>query len=230
VLTAKKKISVREAVPQSTSLDWWEDALDFVRTNSKLLIGGVVAVVAIIAVVIILNARSAENEEMAGRLLQQAQVAYQQQQYKIAIEGDQQAGMAGLRSIVDQYSGTPSGSLAALYLGNCYLYTDQFDKALEAFDEASFSSDVLTSAQLAGKAAAHEGKKEYAEAAKLYEKAAGLDDNDFLQASRCFNAGRMYAMAGDKESAKKMFDRVTAAETPRFDKDVERLMAQYEIE
>lgn len=230
MLTAKKKISVREAVPQSTSLDWWDDVVDFVRTNSKLLIGGVVAVVAIVAVVLILNARSADNEEMASRMLQQAQVAYQQQQYKIAIEGDQQAGMAGLRGIVEQYGGTPSGSLAALYLGNCYLYTDQFDKALEAFDEASFSSDVLSSAVLAGRAAALEGKKQYAEAGSLYEKAAGMDDNDFLQAARCFNAGRMYAMAGDKEAAKKMFDRVKEAETPRYDRDVERLMAQYGIE
>ncbi len=230
MLTAKKKISVREAVPQSTSLDWWYDVQEFVKANSKLIIGGIVAIVAIIAVIVILNARNAENEEMASRMLQQAQVAYQQQQYKIAIEGDPQAGTAGLRAIVDQYSGTTSGSLAALYLGNSYLYTDQFDKALEAFDEASLNSDVLESALVSGRAAALEGKKQYAEAASLYEKAAGIDDNDFLQASRYFNAGRMYAMAGDKEAAKKMFDFVTAAETPRYDRDVERLKAQYGVE
>ena len=230
MLTAKKKIAVREAVPQSSMMSSVERAKDFYGEYSRYIFGGLALVAAIVIVGYIMMAGKGENETQASMQLRKVVALYQQQQYKLAITGDPARGVPGLKDIADKYGSTPSGSVAALYLGNCYLYTDQFDKALEAFDAASPSDDLTASNVLAGKAAAYEGKKQFGEAAETYEKAAKAFVNDLLSANRFLCAGRNYAMAGNKEKALAALEKVSEAKTPRYENDVKRLIAQYDLE
>ena len=230
MLTAKKKISVREVVPTSEMATTMDRVKSFYAQYSRFIIGGVVLVAAIIVFAYIYSAGKAEEEADAGMQLRKVQVLIQQQQFKLAIDGDPAQGITGLKSIADTYSGTTSGETASLLLGTCYLNTEQYDLAIDAFDKASPSGDLLKSNAVAGKAAGYEGKKQFAEAAALFEDAAGMFTNDFLTASRYFSAARAWALSGNKEKAFAAIEKVREAKTPRFEKDVERLISQYDLE
>ena len=197
---------------------------------NRYLIGGVLLVAALVVLGIVYSAGKSEEEAEAGAQLRKVQQLVQQQQYKLAIEGDPAQGIPGLKNISETYGSTVSGTTATMLLGSCYLNTEQFDLALQAFDHASPSNDLMSSNILDGKAAAYEGKKQFAEAAEFYEKAAATFNNDFLQANRYFHAARAWALAGDKAKAYAAVEKVKEAKTPRFEKDVERLINQYQLE
>ncbi len=230
MLTAKKKIAVREAVPKSTFMDYWYRTKIYVTTNLKL-IGGIAAGILVVAIAIYFYySGKASDEKEASRQLRVAEMIFQQAQYKLAIAGDPARGVPGLQDIAKKYDNTPSGQAATLLLGNAYLCTGDFDKAYTAFDNASPSSDILKSTAYAGIAAALEGKKNFKEAAEYFEKAAKKYENDFLSGQRFLCAGRNYCLAGDKDKAVAMFKKLREIHSRRFEADMQRLLAQYELE
>ncbi len=230
MLKAKKKITVKETPQKSSAVSLWVRVTTYYQTNSRVVLGVIGGVIAfLIFGYVYLEGKKADDLE-ASRLLRLVQPLYQQQQFKLAISGDPTQGIQGFEQIVAEYDGTPSGELAQLYLAFSYLYTDNVDKAIEAFDGASLSGALMESAAIAGKASAYEAKKNYLEAAELYEKAAKMFENDYATADRFFRAGRMYCLVGDKEKAVAAFEKVKNATTPRYAKDIERLVAQYELE
>ncbi|MCZ7558205.1 MAG: tetratricopeptide repeat protein [Bacteroidia bacterium] len=229
MLTAKKKISVREAVPKSASANFFYDAQEWLKQNGKIVGGVVIGLVAIIVVWYFYSSGKAADDVEANRMLRQVMPLYGQQQYKLAITGDPNQNIPGLKTIVEKYGGTPTGQAATIYLANAYLYTDELDKAYETFDDASPDSDILNAAALAGKAAVYEAKKNYKDAAPLFEKAANAVENDLLRSGHQLSAGRAYGLSGDKEMAKKMLELVKEAKSTRYHQEADKLLAQFEL-
>ncbi len=229
MLTAKKKIAVRQVVPQSSFSDNWAATQMWFEKYKKFLLWGGIAVLALVVVGYIYFSSKAENDRLANSQLRNVLQLYLQQQYKQAITGDPTRGIVGLETIARQYDNTPTGQAAMVYLGNCYLYTGEFDKAIQSFNDASPDGTLLNVASVSGLAAALEGKKDYAGAAEKFEKAASMSDTDFLVAQNHFNAGRAWCLAGNKEKAKECFLKVRDAKTPRFESELARLLAQYDI-
>jgi len=229
VLTAKKKLSAREVVPKSASANFFYDAQEWLKQNSKIVAGVVIGLVAIIVLWYFYSSGKAADELEANRQLRQVMTLYGQQQFKLAISGDANQNIPGLTKIVEDFGGTPTGQTAMIYLGNAYLYTDQFDKALQVFDDASPDTDMLRSAAVAGKAAAYEAKKNYAEAASLYEEASTMFENDLLTSARQLNAGRAYGLSGNKEKAKEMLELVKEAKSTRYHQEADKLLAQFDL-
>lgn len=229
MLTAKKKLSAREVVPKSASANFFYDAQEWLKQNSKIVAGVVIGLVAIIVLWYFYSSGKAADELEANRQLRQVMTLYGQQQFKLAISGDANQNIPGLTKIVEDFGGTPTGQTAMIYLGNAYLYTDQFDKALQVFDDASPDSDMLRAAAVAGKAAAYEAKKNYAEAASLYEEASTMFENDLLTSARQLNAGRAYGLSGNKEKAKEMLELVKEAKSTRYHQEADKLLAQFDL-
>jgi tetratricopeptide (TPR) repeat protein len=229
VLTAKKKIAVREVVPKSTYMNYWYNVRELITTNSKLVSGIAVGILVVSVAAYFYFSGKAADEKEASRQLRVAEMIFQQQQYKIAITGDPGRGIPGLQEIARKYDNTAAGQSASLLLGNAYLYTGDFEKAYAAFDNASPSSDMLKSAVYAGKAAALEGKKNFAEAAEFFEKAAKKYDSKFLAAQRFLDAGRDYCLAGNKSSAVEMFKKMKEQRVRRFEPEMQRLISQYDL-
>lgn len=227
MLTAKKKLSVRQAVPQSSSGDFFFSAQEWIRNNTKIVAGAALAIAAIIIAGYLYSSSQEANELAANRELRKVQELYQQQQYRLAITGDPAQQIMGLEEIVSEYGSTPTGGVAAVYLGNAYLYSGELDKALAAFEDASPDNDMLTAAVYAGKAAVHEAKGDHAEAAELFERAAAAFDNELLSAERYLLAGRNFAEAGDMEKAKELLMKVKDGKSTRYQPDAERMLAQY---
>lgn len=227
MLTAKKKISVREAVPKSSSAEFFYTAQDWFRANSKIVGGAVLAIAALLIVGYLYTSGKTADDLAANRELRKVQPLYQQQQYRLAITGDPNTNTMGLEEIAEKYSGTPTAEVATIYLGNAYLYTGELEKAMSAFDDASPDTDLLQSAAIAGKAAVYEAQGDHANAAELFEKAARLFENELLSTERYYAAGRDYALAGNMEKAREMLLLVKESKTQKYQQSADRLMTQY---
>ena len=230
MLTAKKKISVRDAVPTSSTADFFYTAQDWFKANTKLIGGVALGLAAVIIVGYLYFSGKAADDLAANRELRKVQELYQQQQYRLAIGGDASQGIMGLEEITDTFSGTPTAEVAMIYLGNAYLYAGEYDKALSAYEDASPDTDMLRAAALAGQAAVYEAKENWAEAAELYEKAARGFDNDLLSSERYVAAGRCYARAGDAAQAASMLAMVADSKQQEYKEQADRLKAQYDLE
>ena len=188
--------------------------------------------IVVIGVVIFINNRRANNEKAAAELgkvfsIYDAGVT-NPQQYKLAIDGQPERGIMGLKTIVDNYGGSQSGELAKFYLANAYYQLGQFDDALKNFDSFSSSSDILKASSLAGMGGCHEAKGEYAKAASEYEKASGTT-SDPLQIPDYLNAaGRCYGLAGEKEKAVALYKRLKKEyPTSPLARDADRYISQF---
>jgi len=227
VLTAKKKIVKRDAGNES-GFSYATVQAFFLKYGK--IVGGVVAGIVIIGVALYFyEAGKTEDNLQASRMLAKVQTLYQQGQYKLAISGDPSRGIPGLEDIAVKYDNTPTGQQAMLYLGDCYLYTEQYDKAISTFDNASPSSDLMKAAVAAGIATAQYDKGDYAKAAEFYEDAATTYQNDLLSADRFLHAAEAYLKAGKKDRAKEMLEQVKKAKTTKFASDITRLTAEYNI-
>ncbi len=230
MLTAKKKISSRDAVPKSTSADFFYNAQDWFKANTKLIGGAALAIAAVIIVGYLYMSGVEADDLAANRELRKVQELYQQQQYRLAIGGDASQGVMGLEEITDKFSGTPTAEVAMIYLGNSYLYAGDLDKALQVFEDASPDTDMLRAAALAGEAAVYEAKGEYGEAAPLFEKAARIFENDLLSTERYLAAGRAYGKAGDKERAAEMLDMTKDSKQQQAQQTADRLRAEFGLD
>lgn len=229
MLTAKKKISARQAAPTSRTTDFFTTAQFWITENPKILGGVVLGIAAIIIVAYLYSSGRAADDLAANRELRKVQELYQQQQYDIAINGDPAQGIIGLEEIVDKYGSTPTGEIAKLYLGNAYLFTDELDKAMATFKDASPGTEMLRASVFAGQAAVYEARGEYEEAASHFEKAATNFENELLTAERYLMAGMNYGEAGKMDKAKKMLEKVKESKNTRFHPNADRLLAKYQL-
>ncbi len=230
MLTAKKKIVKKEAGNENASPFSWQSIQAFFTDNAKIIGGVAAGVVILIVAIYFYNAGKEQDNIDASRELTKVQALYQQGQYKLAIAGDPSRGIPGLKEIASKYSGTPNGELASLYLGNAYLYTDDYTNAISTFESMSPDTDLLKAAVEAGIATAYYNKGDYKQAAEYFEKSAKTYENDFMSADRYLSAAEAYLQMGDKESAKTMLAEVKKAKTTKYQRDITRLTAQYDIE
>lgn len=232
MLKPKKKISKKE-MKQDPLIGAYEQAQVYYYENKKYVSYALTALlVIVIGIVIFVNNRRANNEKAAAELGKVFTLydggTTNPQQYKLAIDGQPERGIMGLKTIVDNYGGTESGELARFYLANAYYQLGQYDDALRNFDNFSTSSDILKSSTLAGMGGCYEAKGEYAKAASEYDKASSTTSNplqipDFLNA-----AGRCYGLSGEKEKAVALFKRLKKEyPTSQLARDADRYISQF---
>ena len=120
-------------------------------------------VVLIIGIVIYTNNRRANSEKAATELGKIYKIydngAMDKTQYKVAINGQPERGIIGLKSIVDNYGNSQSGEMARFYLANAYYALGQYDDAIKQFDDFSPSDPLLASSRSGGMAACYEAQK-----------------------------------------------------------------------
>ena len=187
------------------------NSLNFIQKNSKLIMILSALVIVIIGAFVYLKNKSNEDAQTASLLITRVLPYYESADYQKALNGDPTKTymgepVKGLKYIVSEFGGTDQGKVAALYVGNILLSTNNYSEAKEYFEKASNSpSKEIQSGALAGMAGCLETDKKYEEAAKLFEEAALLIADDELQSRYSFYAGLAYEKAGNKEIAEKTY-------------------------
>lgn len=207
-LKARKKISHKELKKDTLVTKYFEarNWLDNDENKKKIYIGVGVLLVLVVVGFLYFSNKKTKNEE-AETKLSAVIIFYEQGKYHEAINGDPAANITGLLQIVNEYGTTESGETAKLYLGNSYFNLKDYDNALKQFQDYGGSNDIIKASCLSGIGAVYEAKGDLKKAGEFYEKAANVNKEVVINQENLFYAIRVYSTAGDKENAKRVFDK-----------------------
>lgn len=207
-LKARKKITHKEIKQDKLVTKYFEARNWFENDENKkkvYIAAGVLVVLVVVGFLYFIN-KKAKNEE-AETKLSAVIILYEQGKYPESINGDPAANITGLSQIVNEYGSTESGETAKLYLANCYFNIKDYDNALKQFEDYGGDNDIIKASCLSGIAAVHEAKGDLKKAGEYYEKAANVNKDVVINQENLFYAIRVYTTAGDKENAKRVFDK-----------------------
>jgi tetratricopeptide (TPR) repeat protein len=218
MLKPKKRIT-RHELKEDKLVTMSLQAKNYVEENYKQVLGTVFGIFAVFALVTIWNYYSGLNREAAAGILGIAQIEYSNMNYDQAT--------SRLEKLIDEYGSTDEADQGTFLLANIYFQQKKYAEAREKFDDfrSSYSgSAILISSADAGVAACYEAEGNFAEAAKMYEKASTRAPEFPESENYLYLAGICYGKAGDKAAAKKSLDKVVAdAKTTKY---VEEAKAQ----
>ncbi len=169
------------------------------------------------------------QEERAKEALEQAVYAirfFEKDSIDLALNGSGQ--YMGFLTLIEEYDGTPTAELCKYYAGCCYLKKQNYELALEYFEDVKKGENLVTVMTYAGMASAYEGLGKLKKAAKYYQKAAETVRNHFTSPMFLMDAAACYEMAGDKEKALEIYKTIKryypdSQEGQQVDKFIERL-------
>lgn len=226
MLKAQKKITKRQ-MKQDALVMSVARATDFYEKHKKHISIGVGILVAIVVGSYIYAKNKADNNEKATVALGNISSYFDSGQYKLAIEGIPERNIMGLKAIVDNYGGTPSGEMARFYLAGAYFELGNYDEALKHFEQYSPHDDLTAVSRLAGIAGCYEAKGQYEQAAEYYEKAALNYPKDVEAPEHLNAAAANYALAGKKERAIELYKKLKKEyPTSSFGRDADRFLAR----
>ncbi|RZS95555.1 tetratricopeptide repeat protein [Cecembia calidifontis] len=175
----------------------------FIKKNSKVFGGILIAVILIIAGVLYFQIDKQNKNKKAQAEMFQAVYYFEQDSTDLALNGD--GSNAGFLRIVDQYSGTAAANLAHFYIGSIYLSEGQFQKAADHLKKFS-ADDYFVQARayaLLGDAYLELGNTKDAIAA--YKKAVNHKENKHFAPRYLNKLAIAYEEAGDIENAIKTY-------------------------
>ncbi len=222
MLAKKKKLSKKE-IKEDKLVTTFYEAKSFYDEYQTAIFSVVGIIAAIVIVAVLYTSKVEESNLSASVELGRVINTYNAGLYLQAIEGKAGTQEIGLEKIVDEYGGSGQGELARIYLANAYFYTEQYDKAMEAYDEYSGSDNLMVASALAGKAGCYENEKNYESAAKYFSKAANVSKYVPSNPSYLLNAGINYLKVKNNSEAKSALNKVkkdykTSLEARQVDK------------
>ncbi len=207
MLAKKKKLSKKE-IKEDKLVTTFYEAKSFYEDNQTTIFSVVGIIAAIIIVAVLYTSKTGESNLSASVELTRVIKTYDAGLYQQAIEGKPGTQEIGLAKIVDEYGGSEQGELARIYLANAYYYTEQYDKAMEEFDNYSGSDNLLVAAALAGKAGCYEIEGNYELAAEYFSKAADVSKYVPSNPTYLLNAGINYLKIKNNSEAKSLLSKV----------------------
>lgn len=181
----------------------------FIDRNKKSLAIGAVGIVAVVAGVLgYRNLYAEPRAKEAGAQMWKAEYYFEIDSLDKAMNGDDQ--WPGFATIADEYSGTPSGELAHMYLGAIFMQKGDYEQAIAHYKEASPDDNVLRVMAVGnqGDALVELGRSD--EAVKQFEKAASMVTNDFTTPLFLMKAGILHQQAGNWDKAQRAFARIVS--------------------
>jgi len=140
------------------------------------------------------------QESKAAEKLAKLEYYFMNDSTQMVLNGNKALKIASAPSIADEFGGTKKGSEAALMAGLTYLHTGEFQKALDYLEMARMGDAVLGPQVLAAQAACYSELNDMGKAAKMYERAAKLGDNEFT-ARNYVKAAQHYTLNKDYKAA-----------------------------
>jgi TolA-binding protein len=202
MLRPRKKLAKKEIQEDALVTYYFRVQKLYQKFAKQAQIGGMVVLgLAVLAVLMIRSKNSAEKAA-AGKL-GLVEPAY--------FSGEFQSVVPELTSIKDKFSGTRSAGAAVFYLGNCHFNTGNMEQAgsfYRVYIEDYGQDAEFSASSMAGLAAVEESRAQYAKAAEWYEKAGKKYARLYSAPFYLKEAGRCYAMAGEKAKGKSVLQQL----------------------
>lgn len=164
-------------------------------------------------------------EEEAQEQMFMAERYFEKDSIDKAINGDGQ--FLGFKDIIENYGLTPSGNLAHMYLGLCYLNKGQYEDAVSELKEYDGDDAILAPISIGaiGDAYAELGKND--EAIEHYMKASEMNNNNFTSPIYLMKAAIAYESQGKFAEALKIYEQLkTDYPEAREGRDVEKYISR----
>ena len=200
----------------------------FIEENQRSLMTIVGAIVAIVALFSAYqNFYIAPMEEEAQAEMYMAELYFQKDSFNLAINGDGQ--YLGFLDVADDYSSTNVGQLANYYAGLCYLYTADFDNAIEYLGDFSSDDIVLSSLALGCMGDAYMELGDVDAALDAYASAVSNSSNDFTAPRYIMKQALIHDANGDTDRALNLYKSIkNDYKTSREANGIEKYIAKVE--
>ncbi len=203
---------------------------NFFEKNSKMVVVAIVVIFALAAAVfgykkVIVEPRMNKAQEM----LFEAQYKFESQNadFALALNGDDNT--PGFAQVVEQYGNTPAGNLARMYAAACSLRLGELEQAqsyINSFKNVKGVPGEIINAMAAGiKGDIAVEKGDNAGAAKLFEQAAKVSENDFTTPMYLRKAALAYKAMGETAKAEALLKTINEQYPSSYDvRDSQKLV------
>ena len=227
-LKTPEKKSRRRELRQNIFIDLYARALLFYDEHRRVALGiGIALLVLLLAIPGYIYYHQ-QQEQAANQKLSQILPVYEQGNYQQALDGT--SNQAGLLAIADEYGNTSAGNLATFYAANALYQREEYDRALNYFQQFEKGENFIGASAYAAQAAIYENRENFERAAELYEQAASQYQNNLTAPRFLLNAGQAYEEAGQYEVSVNVYQQIQE-EYPDSDQSdsAERYMARAKV-
>ena len=183
---------------------------NFFEKNSKMVITAIVVIFVLAAAIFgyrkaIVEPRNNKAQEM----LFEAQYQFESQNADFALALNGNENTPGFVQVIEQYGNTPAGNLAQMYAAACSLRLGELEQAegyIAKFNDVKGIPGQIVNAMAAGiKGDIAVEKGDFESAAKLFEKAAKISDNNFSAPMYLRKAAMAYNAIGQADKAQALY-------------------------
>jgi tetratricopeptide (TPR) repeat protein len=178
----------------------------YVENHPKLIIGIVAALIVVVGGFFGYRYFVGSQDAVAQKEMFQAVRYFEADSLNLALNGD--GNNLGFLQIADDYGLTPAGNLANFYAGSIYLKQGKFPLAIFHLEDFK-ANDLLVQARaysLIGDA--YMEQKQYEDAAKFYDKAAGYKPNKEFSPTYLMKAALAYEKLNNFDKAKAAYQTI----------------------
>lgn len=222
---AEEQVPKPEVEASSPMPKYWQRLWDLFRQRRVLNLLTIGVVLIVVGWVAFREYRATKNAECIEQM-RFAETYFRQDSFEKAIKGT--LGALGFEQLVEEYGWTEAGNLCRLYLGLCYLKIGQYQAAVDVLRDYDAPDSYLGGVAYAALAGAYAELKDFAQAAKYYERAAQIHRNSQTSPPFLLQAALSYELAKEPARAERLYQRIltdypTSNEANAAQKHLERI-------
>ena len=201
---AKKEQKIEEPIALDVQLN---KSGAFIEKNWKKIAVILGAIIVVVTGFYIYKNLMADKEIEAQKAIAVAQVAFAQEQYDQALNGD--GNSKGFIKIIDEYSGTKTANIAKLYAGLSYAKVDSVDEAIKFLEDFSTQDDdIVSPTAIAALGNLYIQKGDNEKGIKTLIEAANNANNDAVSPVFLLQAGQVYESMNQNDKAVELYNKI----------------------
>lgn len=201
---AKKEQKIEEPIALDVQLN---KSGAFIEKNWKKIAVILGAIIVAVTGFYIYKNLMADKEIEAQKAIAVAQVAFAQEQYDQALNGD--GNSKGFIKIIDEYSGTKTANIAKLYAGLSYAKVDSVSEAIKFLEDFSTQDDdIVSPAAIAALGNLYIQKGDNEKGIKTLIEAANKANNDAVSPVFLLQAGQVYESMNQNDKAVELYNKI----------------------
>jgi len=178
----------------------------FLENNWKTITYGLAVIAVIVGAVWLYNRRLDSRTEEAIAQMYVAQNYFDDDSLDLALYGD--GNYLGFIDIADEYGSTRPGNLANYYAGLCFLWSGQYEDAIDYLQRFKKRDKSASPVALGCIGDAHVELGETDKGIDYYMKAAEFSDNSFYNPLYLMKAAQLHEMEGRYDEALELYTRI----------------------